>query len=29
VVPALIGITLGTIYKVVEEKISYNKVNEI
>lgn len=29
VVPALIGITLGTIYKVVEEKISYNKVSEI
>lgn len=29
VAPALIGITLGTIYKVVEEKISYNKVSEI
>ena len=29
VLPALIGITLGTIFKVVEEKISYNKVSEI
>jgi len=29
VVPALIGIVFGTIYKLVEEKISYSKVSEL
>lgn len=29
VVPALIGIVLGTVYKLVEEKISYSKVSEL
>ncbi len=29
VVPALIGIVFGTVYKLVEEKISYSKVSEL
>lgn len=29
VVPALIGIVLGTVYKLVEEKISYSKISEL
>ncbi len=29
VVPALIGIVLGTVYKLVEEKVSYSKVSEL
>jgi len=29
VVPALIGIILGTVYKLVEEKVSYSKVSEL